>query len=47
MGECYAGITIPIGLVQPGDSMPSVAIIIILWRVMQCSVLVPVSSTPT
>jgi hypothetical protein len=46
MGERYAGITVPAGLVQPGDGMPSVAIIIVPWRVMQCSVLAPLSSTP-
>jgi hypothetical protein len=40
-GGACAGITVPAGLVQPGDGMPSVAIIIFPWRVIGCSILVP------
>jgi hypothetical protein len=31
MGERCTGITVLIGLVQPGDYMPNVAINIVLW----------------
>jgi hypothetical protein len=46
-GEHCAGITIPAGLVQPGDGIPSIAIIIIVPRkAIRCSVLTPLSQTP-
>jgi hypothetical protein len=31
-GERCIGITVPTGLVQPGDGIPNVAIIIVPWR---------------
>jgi hypothetical protein len=47
MGERYAGITAPAGLIQPGDGMPSIATTIISSRVTVCSVPAPLGQTPT
>jgi hypothetical protein len=48
MGERYTGITVPARLVQPGDSMPNIATIIIIpSRVTVCFVPAPLGQTPT
>jgi hypothetical protein len=39
LGERYAGTIVLVGLVQPGDGVPSVATTIASWRVMVCPVL--------